>query len=340
MRYGMATWKALGTYVQLVVADEERLESAKAAAAAVLHDLDHACSRFRPDSDLSRANRDAGTAVRVSPLLARALLAALDAAETSGGLIDPTLGRQLRSLGYDADIVTVRASRDGGSTGDSRSTGTSLPGTSDPPSHEAVPPHTRAAWREVEVDPEGMVRVPEGVDLDLGSIGKAFGADLIATTVPAMVGTDLLISLGGDVAVGVGDPSVHHPWQVAIGERPDGGTQQTIELRVGAVATSSTTHRRWIRGGEPRHHVVDPRTGRPATEVWRTVTVVAATCVAANTASTAGIVLGGDAPAWLEERGLAARLVRHDGALVHLPGWPVAPAPPRTTRPVGRHSPG
>jgi thiamine biosynthesis lipoprotein len=70
------------------------------------------------------------------------------------------------------------------------------------------------------------------------------------------------------------------------------------------------------------HHIVDPATGRPAQVVWRTATVAAATCVDANTASTAAIIRGERSPAWLSSLGLPARLVRPDGSTMLLNGWP------------------
>jgi thiamine biosynthesis lipoprotein len=97
---------------------------------------------------------------------------------------------------------------------------------------------------------------------------------------------------------------------------------ETVSIASGGLATSSTTVRRWSRGGIPVHHIIDPRTGLPAREVWRTVSVCAATCVDANTASTAAIVLGEHAPAWLARQGLPARLVRRDGGTVRIGGWP------------------
>jgi thiamine biosynthesis lipoprotein len=80
------------------------------------------------------------------------------------------------------------------------------------------------------------------------------------------------------------------------------------------VATSSTI----VRPG----HIIDPATGEPVESPWRTVTVAARSCVAANTASTAAIVLGDDAPRWLAARGLPARLVALDGGVVRVGGWP------------------
>jgi thiamine biosynthesis lipoprotein len=88
------------------------------------------------------------------------------------------------------------------------------------------------------------------------------------------------------------------------------------------VATSSTVRRTWQRGGVRIHHVVDPRTAAPAAAVWRSVTVAAPTCVEANTASTAAVVLGRDAARWLSERGLDARLVDGQRRVLRVGGWP------------------
>src|SRR5581483_2021292 len=105
---------------------------------------------------------------------------------------------------------------------------------------------------------------------------------------------------------------------------PSDADGQVVGIVAGGLATSSTTVRRWRTTRGVAHHVVDPRTGEPATEVWRTVSVAASSCVDANTASTAAIVLGEDAPRWLESRGCSSRLVRHDGRVVITGGWPAS----------------
>jgi thiamine biosynthesis lipoprotein len=114
-------------------------------------------------------------------------------------------------------------------------------------------------------------------------------------------------------------------------------TGEVIAIARGAVATSSTTVRRWHVGdGITAHHIIDPRSGLPAETAWRTATVVADTCEAANAASTATIVLGDAAPAWLEAAGLPARLVTGDGRVVRLAGWPKPnPEPELLRQPAG-----
>jgi thiamine biosynthesis lipoprotein len=98
---------------------------------------------------------------------------------------------------------------------------------------------------------------------------------------------------------------------------------QTISVTSGGLATSSTVARAWRHRGRLRHHIVDPRTGDNPAPLWRTVSVAAGSCVDANTASTASIVLGRAATDWLVRRGMPARLVTEDGQVVHTAGWPL-----------------
>jgi thiamine biosynthesis lipoprotein len=95
-----------------------------------------------------------------------------------------------------------------------------------------------------------------------------------------------------------------------------------ITLTEGAVATSSVTVRRWTHHGIGLHHLVNPFTGRPADGPWRTASVAAATCVDANIAATAAILLGERAPGWLSGNALPARLVATDGTIRRVAGWP------------------
>jgi thiamine biosynthesis lipoprotein len=133
----------------------------------------------------------------------------------------------------------------------------------------------------------------------------------------------VLVSLGGDIAVAGNPPP--DGWPVQTSE--DSGAaisaaEETISIRTGGIATSSTTVRRWTRGGVVLHHIIDPATGLPSDSPWRTATVVAATCLDANIASTAAIVIGVKAVAWLEAHRLPARLVDRDGAVHRVSGWP------------------
>jgi thiamine biosynthesis lipoprotein len=183
-------------------------------------------------------------------------------------------------------------------------------------------------WRQVHLDRDALtLTLPDGVQLDLGATAKALAADRIAGRLRRVLdGRGALVSLGGDLAV-VGEPPAEG-WSVRVqdvtGPVSDApaGPSQLIAVRRGGLATSSTSARRWLRGGQLMHHILDPRNGVPVSSPWRTVTVAAPTCLAANVASTAAIVRGAAALGWLEGRGLAARLVDVAGTVTTLPGWP------------------
>jgi thiamine biosynthesis lipoprotein len=157
--------------------------------------------------------------------------------------------------------------------------------------------------------------------LDLGATAKAWAADHIAAEIHEAAAEPVLVNLGGDIAVAGDPPAGGWPIQVGDDHRETGGGE-TIALTSGGLATSSSTVRRWQRGGRVLHHIVDPATGEPAAAVWKTVSVVAASALDANTASTAAMVMGRTAPQWLDQLGLAARLVSPDERVVHVGAWP------------------
>lgn len=295
---------ALGT-TAVIVTDARDVAAVREVVDDEIRRIDLACSRFRDDSELASVTAAEGRPVEVSDVFLDALDVALRAARLTDGRVDPTVGTALRVLGYDRDFAQVPA------TG--------------PPTRVRVAPV--AGWRVIEVDRlRRTVRVPAGVELDFGATAKARCADRAAhAATRATAGRGVLVALGGDIAVAGCAPS--GGWRIGLSD--DHRTQidaadETVVLHDGGLATSGTTVRRWTRGGEERHHVVDPAAGRSAAPTWRTVTVAAASCVDANIATTAAIVLGRDAPAWLTSRRLPARLVASDGTIARIAGWPSA----------------
>lgn len=281
-----ASWPALGTTAALLVSAPEALPAARREVESELADIDAACSRFRADSELTRLNAAGGRPVAVGPRLLEALAAALAVAEQTGGRVTPTVGRALRAIGYDRDFAA---------------------GLQEPATMPAARVPAAAAIR---VD-GAAVTLAEGAELDLGATAKALAADRAAAAAHAATGAAVLVNLGGDIALAGMPPA--GGWRVLI---EDGG--EVVALRGGGLATSSTTVRRW--GGA--HHIVDPATGRSCRVVWRTATVAARTCLAANAAATAAIVRGETAPAWLAARRLPSRLVHADGRVARVAGWP------------------
>jgi len=303
-----ADWKALGTMVQLIVMDPVRLADGRHLLEADLAAVDAACSRFRSDSELVALDSAPGP-VEVSPLLAQALAVALRAARLTDGDVDPTVGAAMAAIGYDRDFPLVPASGPAVTL-----TVRSVPG-----------------WRQVQFDEQSRILVlPLGVRLDLGATAKAWAADRSAARLAAALGCGVLVSLGGDIAVAGETPP--GGWRVRVQdvtgrpEDPPVGPSAVVAIRDGGLATSSTTARRWRRGGDVLHHILDPRTGLPTPACWRTVSVAAASCADANTASTAAIIRGRDAPGWLASLGLPARLVDEAGNVRTVGGWPADPS--------------
>jgi len=300
---GIVDDRALGTPMRLVVTRPDGLSAAKSAADAVIKAIDKAASRFREDSELSRINREPGRHIRVSPLMAQAIAAGLRGARLTGGAVDLTVGSAIRLAGYDRDFASLP-----------------LDGSAIHMSVQRIP-----GWQAVEFDEAARtVCVPRGVEIDLGATAKALASDLTAAAALEAVGSGgVLVSLGGDIAMAGHPPA--GGWAVQTSEdsgAPIDDDEETISIESGGIATSSTTVRQWTRGGAVLHHIIDPATGMPAAGPWRTASVVAGSCVDANIAATAAIVMGEAAIEWLEANRLQARLVGRDGEVRRIAGWP------------------
>jgi FAD:protein FMN transferase len=288
--YRFDLWSTTGS---VVVTDPSALVAAVEVVRAGLDEVDLACSRFRPDSEISglTAGRN-----RLSPLLADLVGTALDAAEASGGLVDPTVGSAMRGLGYDRSIEL-------------------LPADGAPVSFVQHVP----GFRQVHLHGD-LLELPRGLQLDLGATAKARAADLTARRVADTIGVGVLVELGGDIATA--GPGPGNGWQILVADSEDDPACQ-VTLQPGwALATSSTVRRAWRRGGVRLHHIVDPRTAAPAAPVWRSASVAAPTCVEANTASTAAVVLGHQATRWLGERGFTARMIDQRHRVCRVGDWP------------------
>ncbi len=285
----------------LMVEDAGALSRGLQQVLSICADVDASCSRFRADTDLSRVNAAHGAPIRVSATFGAVLELSIQAARLTDGAVDPTVGAALESVGYDCDFEEL--------------------GRSVHPLDQL--PVRIPGWRVVEWDPAQLtVRIPDGVKLDFGSIAKAYAVDLGAAAVAGRLGAPACVAIGGDVAA-AGEPQ--EPWHVGVAE--DHRTafidaDDFIGITSGGVATSSTTVRAWMQDGVRRHHIIDPGTGAPVAEAYRTATVVAGSCVEANTASTAAIVWGARARASLEGWGVHARLVTVEGEVEFAGNWP------------------
>ena len=304
--FAAADWRALGCAVRLAVTDPAVLSKARQALVTWLARVDHACSRFRDDSEIAALDRSGGRQTPISDVLAEAVAAALRGAELTGGDVDPTVGSAMAGLGYDRDFTMVE--HDGS------------------PIKLVVRPVP--GWRRITFDAERRtLAVPPGIRLDLGATAKAWAADRAAGELAAEFGCGVLVGLGGDIAVA--GPAPEDGWSIRVQDRtddPDPDAPHTsVLIRDGGLATSGTAARRWSRGGRTLHHIIDPHTGLSARTPWRTVSVAAASCLDANIAATAAVIRGTRAPAWLAECDLDARLLGEDGTVCTVGRWPAAP---------------
>lgn len=294
--------RAIGTTATVVVQSPDQADRAEILLADEIRRIDETCSRFRTDSEISWMQRHAGSPVRVSPLLFGALEIACEVARRTNGAVDPTVGNAIAALGYDRDYNAVVA--------DPRPT---------PPALGQV-----AGYHHIHLDPSTRrVRVPEGVSIDLGATAKAWAADRAAVRIATSVGDGVLVSIGGDVAVAGTPPP--GGWSVGIAvdsSTPGQLADQWVSITHGGLASSSTSVRRWRAGDRECHHIVDPASGDCAEPYWILTSAVGATCVDANALSTAAVVWGANAPERLAQFSQAMRLVRRDGTVLTLHGWP------------------
>jgi thiamine biosynthesis lipoprotein len=300
------SFAAIGTTATVVVRDERTADSAARLLASELEALDQACSRFRPDSELQKVHAHAGTPVEVGELLFEALLVSVDAAERTGGAVDPTIGNAIAALGYDVDIDDVLAR---------------------PPA--PAPALGRVAgYAHVQLNTaKRTVRIPRGVRLDLGSTAKALAADRAAARIAQTLGGGVLVSLGGDVAVSGAPPP--GGWSIGIAREsaaPSDEVEQVVAITSGGLASSATSVRTWKAGDRDVHHILDPRTGDAASPYWVLVSATGASCVDANMVTTAAIVWGREALAQLAGFAQSVRLVRDDGEVFSVNGWPAESA--------------
>jgi len=274
-------FRAMGTDVELLVdASAGDADDALDRAEAEFHRLEALLSRFRPDSELSRLNRE--RTLEAGPDLRRVVELALAARERTGGRFDPTVHDAVVAAGYDRSFELVPEE------------------TTEPVRCATGGPagEIRIRGRRIELDP--------GVRIDLGGIAKGYAAeraaDILAPAGPC------LVNAGGDIAIRGG----RWPVGVATADR-----LVTLELGSGAVATSGRDRRRWTRAGQEMHHLIDPKTRCSADSDLIRVTAIARDAVEAEVAATS-LFLAGTSRAVLEAcaSGIEAVLVTADGRTI------------------------
>jgi FAD:protein FMN transferase len=288
-------FRAMGSQMLAVLdSDTPTVKERLAEVPVWFADWERRLSRFRHDSELAWLNRHTGGPVQVSDVLWDVVKTALQAAQRSHGLVTPTVLAQLELAGYDRSFDRLDAQA---------------------PSR---PPATPTGdWSAVVLRPGSRsICLPPGVRLDLGGVAKGWAADRAAHQL-GMYGP-ALIDAGGDIAVS-GPMADGAPWPIGVADPTElDGQIELLLLESGGVATSGRDYRRWRQGGSWQHHIIDPRTGRPALTDVLSATVAAPSAREAELAAKAALILGSRGGlAWIEARpALAALLVLDSGELV------------------------
>jgi thiamine biosynthesis lipoprotein len=258
--------------------DEEAARRAVRRARETLLEAHRTLSRFDPDSELSRLNRDPRANVPASPLLRRVVAGALTAGLRSGGLVDATLVGEIEAAGY-------AESRDFGAKDE---TALSIRSVAAPPPHPAAP-NSRAGWCELAIDERaGTVTRPPGLRLDPGGIAKGLLADLVGE--PLADFDTYAVDCCGDLRVG---GSRGRPRTILVDDPHGGAPLHELRIADGAVATSGITRRAWTTtGGLPAHQLIDPASGRPAFTGVLQATALAPTGLLAETLAKSALLAG------------------------------------------------
>jgi thiamine biosynthesis lipoprotein len=308
------TFDAMGSHVRLLIGEPGAgMDPAPAAAEQArrfIAEFDMALSRFKPDSELSALNLDPREVVPASDLLRTAVKAGLEAAERSGGLVDPTLVGEIEEAGYVASRAGVPAAP-------------LSAGLAEAPERRAASPNLEASWQKFRVDDAaGTISRPPGVRFDTGGAGKGLAADLVAARLRGY--SRFIVDCGGDIRIGGADALVN-PYDVLVEHPLTGERAFVLKLSSGAVATSGLNVRIWRdESGRYAHHLLDPASGKPAWTGLIGATALGDTAVEAETYAKAALLSGPEGGREiLKQRG---GLLVHDSGKVETVG-PLAAKP-------------
>jgi len=276
------TFDAMGSHVRLLIGEPGpgMAPAAEAAEEArrTIAEFDAALSRFKPESELCALNADPRERVPASELLRAAVRAGLEAAERSGGLVDPTLVGEIESAGYVASRAGMRG----------EPLAAALP---EAPARRPARPNPAARWRGFEVDDEaGTIARPPGVRFDTGGAGKGLAADMVAARLRGY--SRFIVDCGGDIRIGGADALVD-PYEVFVEHPLSGERAFVLKLGSGGVATSGLNVRNWrAEGGRVAHHLLDPASGEPAWTGLVGATALGDTALEAETHAKAALLSG------------------------------------------------
>ncbi len=265
-------FRAMNTDI-LLAAEGGQVMEGMHAAQSFIDDCEQRFSRFLPASELTQLNRSAGEWFPVSDDLMELLQLSMKYYLETKGIFDPTVLTELKRIGYDRSMDEIRSNGN----------------TSQPHASKRT---SKPAFNEISFDlADNRVRLPRGMEIDLGGIAKGWIVKETAHRLHRYAET-CAVSAGGDMYF-IGHPSDGTDWDIYL-EDPRDASQMLTQLHVGSggVATSSVMKRTWRQGEKVRHHLIDPRTGEPAKTDWLSVTVISPDVIAAEVYAKAILIHG------------------------------------------------
>ena len=289
---------AMNAVIELIVCvpDSERADGEEALrrAESIFYSVEAALSRFKPESELSRLNRSAGTTFAASSLLFTTVGMAKDAARNTGGIFDPTVLPLLLEAGYDRSFEALSQR-----------------------SESPVYLTSRYNWEDIHLNTDcSSIFIPAGCAIDLGGIGKGWTVDQAGVILDHFSG--YAVDGGGDIRIG-GRRADGSLWPVGVADplKPEDDLM-IISLSDCAICTSSTVKRHWQRGAYQSHHLIDTRTGKPSASSIISATVVSKSAAFAEVIAKTALVLGPEEGfAYIRDQQDAyGLLVQRDGRLL------------------------
>ena len=304
-RWQTHRFRAMGSEIAiwLDVVDAERAHRLLQLAEELFSNIESCLSRFREESELSMLNRKTEQWVPVSDTLWAVVGQSVRLARETNGLYDPSLLHAMHAAGYTRSYEQL-------GTAQKQAT---LPNRQEKDRQEIRSQEIRGRWQFIRLDEARQsVWLPHRVGIDLGGIGKGWTAQRVVTFLNQWGAC--LVDAGGDLTAGDA-PAGWPGWPVGIAHPASADEEEITLARLllhnGSLATSGVDYRHWLQNGERKHHLIDPRTGRPAGTDLLTVSVLATDACRAEAWATAALVAGqSQGFQMLSQRNLAAALIR------------------------------
>lgn len=279
---------AMDTYLNMIVYGENA-ETALEQARNRVRELESLWSVTGEHSEIYAANHSGGTAVAVSRDTANLVYFALDMARQTNGSLEPTLYPVLTAWGFTTDSFQIPARK------------------------ELDRLLERVDYTRVSLQ-DTTLTVPDGMQLDLGAVGKGYAADETAAVLRESGVKSALLDFGGNILT-IGTKPDGSPWRVGVRDPDSEGNLGVLELTGQGVSVSGGYEKYFIgEDGERYWHILDPATGAPARSDLVQTAVVSDESKRCDALSTALFVMGRDKAVqyWREHRDFEMILLAED----------------------------